>query len=116
METRTVNKVVRIVALDPLYTRVSFDFAPVRGQNGKFITGQESILTAEQMTGNANITAKQKAELRMGDNPYIINPDDTYPLHHARPFDLSYIIDEKDNFVEVVNSKDYAEFTFFAAQ
>lgn len=112
--TEIIEKHVRIVALDSLYSRVPYIFTAMKLRNGKFLTGQESILTAKQMTGEKELTKVNKDELMMGDDPFIINPDNSYTLHHARKFDLSYTNEGKKKVF--VNPKDVAEFNFFSVQ
>lgn len=108
------EKFVRINALNVLYGRVPYVFYPYKNDAGRFVTGQESILTEKQMFGEEPITSKQKDELCMGEDPYIINPDNPVHLFNARKFDLSYKTVKGKRIY--LNPKDYAEFTFFSLQ
>jgi hypothetical protein len=109
-----VEKYVRIFALDALYRRLPYQFTVYKDRNGKFVTGQQDILTEKQMTGDDTITAKQKEALQMGSDPYIIDPNITYALVNGRRFDLSYV-EEKGN-KTYLNPKDWAEYNFFVLQ
>lgn len=109
-----VEKYVRIFAIDSLYRRIPFEFTVVKDRNGKFMTGQQDILTEKQMLGLDPVTAKQKDELEMGNDPFIINPDSTYSLINGRKFDLTYLEDKGKR--TYVNPKDWAEYNFFILQ
>ncbi len=109
-----VEKHVRIFAMDALYRRQPYQFTVIKDRNGRFLTGQQDILTEKQMMGVDPVTAKQKELLQMGNEPFIINPDYTYALTNGRRFDLSYV-EEKGNRT-YVNPKDYAEYNFFILQ
>lgn len=109
-----VEKYVRIFALDSLYRRRPFEFTVSKDLNGKFVTGQQDVLTEKQILGIDPLTAKNKEALEMGEDPYIINPDNTYALVNGRKFDLSYIEDKGKR--TYTNPKDWAEYNFFTLQ
>lgn len=109
-----VEKYVRIFAMDALYRRQPYQFTVIKDRNGKFLTGQQDVLTEKQMLGQDPITAKNKELLQMGNEPYIINPETTYALVNGRRFDLSYTEDKGGR--TYVNPKDYAEYNFFILQ
>lgn len=109
-----VEKFIRINAIIPMYGRVPYRFAVARGANGRFVTGQEEVLSEAQMLGNEPISKSNKDELKMGDDPWIISPDNIHTLVSGRKFDLSYkVVKGKKIYL---NPKDYAEFTFFKLQ
>lgn len=109
-----VEKYVRIFALDSLYRRRPFEFTAPKDLNGRFLTGQQDILTEKQMLGIDPLTAKNKEQLEMGDDPYIINPENTYALVNGRKFNLSYLEDKGKR--TYVIPKDWAEYNFFTLQ
>jgi len=113
-----VTHKTRLVSLDKRYRRQPYPFTVPRSQSsGKLLTGQQEILSEDQMIGKEKLTAADKRKLLMGSTPYIINPENVYPCKHGRTYDLSYEIngpDPEDR--EYINPKDYAEYTFFVGQ
>lgn len=111
---------VRLVSKDNRYTRMPYQFTVAKSTSSdKFVTGQENILTPDQMYGkeSAKITNEQKRALQMGAYPHIIHPDNVYPCKHLRTFDNSYKMtgpDPEDK--EYINPRDHAELTFFMQQ
>ncbi|MBC8315558.1 MAG: hypothetical protein H8E51_08640 [Bacteroidetes bacterium] len=108
-----VEKKVRIIALEKRYRQNVYPFAVSFNQTtGEFMTGQD--LSYEKMTGKTALIKSEKAALG-NERPFIINPDNHYPLKHGRTFNISY--DEDDKGVRVYDvAKDHAEFDFFELQ
>lgn len=112
-----VNK-VRVISKDKRYSRIPYPFTVAKSQSkDNFVTGQEDILSEDQMRGKEKLLPAQKRQMMMGINPYIIHPESIYMLSNLRTFDLSYKItgDEPED-REYLNARDYAEYTFFIAQ
>ena len=116
---KIVIRKVRFVSQDKRYTRQPYFFTvPKANASQRHVTGQEHILTEKQMTGeDEKLLPADKRALQMGQKPYIINPDNTYPCTHLRTHDLSYKVtgDEEDD-REYINPRDFAEYNFFVAQ
>lgn len=115
---RTVERKVRFVSMDKRYQRMPYPFTVAVSQtSGKFITGQEHILSEAKMRGLEKLSATDKRQLMMGNDPFIIHPDNVYMLQALRTFNLSYEINgpgEEDRTYLV--PKDFAEYTFFMQQ
>lgn len=111
-----VSKKVRVLALDKRYLHNPYLYAVSRSDStGNYITGQEDILTEEEMLGKEKLTKAKKQALEMGDQPFIINPMNHYQLIHGRTFDESYDTDENGN-KTYLNPRDHAELMFFKKQ
>jgi hypothetical protein len=114
-----VTQKVRILTDHVNYRKKPYMYSiPVSQGSGLPATGQEHILSLDQMTRkNTIITVGQKKELQMGDNPWIINPEELYPINHSRVFDLSYTAEKDADGGDMkkvyLNPKDYAEYTCF---
>jgi hypothetical protein len=114
----TVVRKVRFISRDKRYQRTPYPFTVALSQgSGRYVTAQEHILSESQMRGQEKVTPAQRRLLMMGDNPYIINPDNVYMLQALRTFDLSYeVTGEGDEDRIYLNPRDFAEYSFFMTQ
>lgn len=102
-----MKKIVEIIAIDNRYKDSNYMFRPAAdGQLGVVLTGQHKTpqnddgLTTDQMIGKEKLTDIQRAKY-----PYVINPDNPYPLWNRKKYDISTNKDGKP-----VVAKDYFEF------
>ncbi len=111
-----VKKRVRIFAFEQNERTIPMRYTVPKNESGKFITGQQNVLSEEQMLGKKPVTKNQAKMLFMQENDvYVINPEKTHPLVNGRLFNLDHIVDGNGNVLYYVNPKDYAEFTFFTS-
>ena len=115
-----ITQKVKILSDHVNYRKKPYIYAiPISQASGLPATGQEQILSLEQMTKKDTIiTAVQKKSLMMGNNPWIINPEELYPINHSRTFTLDYRSyhlegSSEETRREYTNPKDYAEYTCF---
>ena len=102
-----MKKIVEIIAIDNRYKDSNYMFRAANdAQNGVVLTGQHRTsdnplgLTTDQMVGKVKLTDEQVVKY-----PYVINPDNVFPLWNRRKFDISTDRDGKP-----INTKDTAEF------
>jgi len=118
---RVVAQKVRFVSQDKRYQRMPYPFTvAVSESSQKFVTGQENILTEDQMRGKdtaPKLTADQRRQLQMGTTPFIIHPDNVYNLQALRTFNISYEqFGDDETTREYLVPRDWAEYNFFLKQ
>ena len=115
---RVIQRKVRFISRDKRYQRTPYPFTVALSQgSGRYVTAQEHILSEAQMRGQDKLSDAQRHALMMGDNPYIINPDNVYMLQALRTFDLSYeVTGEGEHDRIYLNPRDFAEYSFFMTQ
>ena len=114
----SVTERVKLISLDAKYRKTPYQFAVPRSQSKNVpATGQEDVLTEDMMIGKTPIPQTVKADLQMGATPYIINPEQIYPIHHSRVFvndyDIEYDEEGKELKRTYKNARDHAEFVCF---